>query len=371
MNNQQTESKPEKNTVKTVIRPALIVSDKTISDYQSYLNHLLVGLVDKSITVALVCDSQWQIEPLVLPSIELIQHNLLSLPWLGAVSYRKLIEQLIDFKPTVLHCICEKELRLVKKLAQQMDLPFILSVNSLNRFRIPGRLMNNLFAVIVSSQTIAENIINTKPALAERLKLINMAAFVDGPTNCFTQLNQQVCMVSAGPLKDESVFECLLSAIRYLAIEGYEFMLFIMGQGPAERRLRKRISNLGISEVVTIVPQLQDWRSILSAADIFIRPWPEKTFSPLLLEAMSTGTAVAACTGGVDDLIIDGQTAVVFDQEDEISIMNTLRALLNRPEDAHNLAVRAQEYIKENHKVSDMVDSILQTYQQASSLDIT
>ncbi|MHC4271305.1 MAG: glycosyltransferase, partial [Planctomycetota bacterium] len=130
------------------------------------------------------------------------------------------------------------------------------------------------------------------------------------------------------------------------------------------------ISELGISEAVTIIPQMQDWNPILSAADIFIRSWPQKVFSSLLLEAMSTGTVVAACTGGVDDLIIDGQTAVVFDQEDEISIMNTLRELLNRPEDAHKLAAGAQEYVKQHHKVSDMVESIIRIYQQAPSLDM-
>ncbi|MHC4264637.1 MAG: glycosyltransferase family 4 protein [Planctomycetota bacterium] len=368
MNNEKTESKSGNDTVDTAVRPALIVSDKTINDYQNYLNHLLVGLVDQSIPVGLVCDSQWEIESLVPPSIELIEHNLFSLPWLSALGHKKLLEKLNDFKPTVLHCICEKEIKLVQRLAQQMDLPFMVTVNSLRRLHMRRHLLKNLLAVTVSAPSIAENIIKTNPALADRVKVINMAVFVEESTNCFINLNQQICMVTAGPFKDESIYKSLLGAIRYLAIDGYEFMLFIMGSGSAERKLRKIISALGISEVVTIVPQLENCRSILSAADIFIRPWSDKTFSPFLLEAMSVGAVVAACTGGVDDLIIDGQTAVVFDGNDEISIMNTLKELLNRPEDAHQLAVRAQQYIKEHHKVSDMVDSILQTYRQASNL---
>jgi glycosyltransferase involved in cell wall biosynthesis len=368
MNNDQTESKSANNTVEKITRPALIISDKTISNYQAYLNNLLVGLADQSIPVALVYDSRWEVDSLTPPSIELIEYHLIPLPWFNAVSYKKIFQQLTDFKPTVLHCICESEIKLVQKLALEMDLPFIVTVNSLRRLKIPRRLLKNLLSVTVSAKSIGENIKKVNPKLADRVNVINMAAFADESNGCFSDLNKQVCVVTAGKFNNKSVFECLLEAIRYLAIDGYDFILFIMGQGPAERKLRRRISNLGISEVVTIVPKMQNWRSVLSSADIFVRPLPEKIFDPLILEAMSTGTAVAACAGGVDDLIVDGQTAVVFDGNDEISIMNTLKELLNRPEEAHDLACRAQQHIREHHKVSDMVEAIIQTYRQASNL---
>ncbi|MHC5073713.1 MAG: glycosyltransferase family 4 protein [Planctomycetota bacterium] len=370
MNNDQTELKPANDNVDKVMRPALIISDKTISNYKAYLNNFLVGLADQSIPVALVYDSKWEVESFIHPSIELVEYNHIPLPWFNAFSYKKIFQQLTDFKPTVLHCICESEIKLVQRLALEMDLPFIVTVNSLRRLKIPRRLLKNLLSVTVSAQSIGENIKRAKPRLADRVKVIKMAAFVDESNGCFYDLNKQICMVTAGKFNNESDFECLLEAIRYLAIDGYDFMLFIMGHGPAERKIRKRISNLGISEVVTMVPKMQNWRSVLSSADVFIRPFPEKIFNPLILEAMSTGTAVAACAGGVDDLIIDGRTAVVFDGDDEISIMNTLKELLNRPEDAHNLASRAQQHIREQHKVSDMVEAIIQTYRQASSLSM-
>jgi len=359
------QSKPEKSGRSgKPLRPALVISDKTISEYQTFLNHLLVGLAEQSIPVALVCGSKWRIDPLVPPSIRLIQHDLVPLPWVYEFGYNRLLEELAGFKPTILHCLCENGLRLVKKLAWQLDLPFIVTVNSLRGIRVPRYMLDRVRAVTVSARSIGENIQRRKTRLADRVKVISMSAFVDKPVSCFRNRNQQICMVTAGSFQDESMYENLLAAIRRLAIEGYEFMLFIMGQGPAERKLRREISLLGLSEVVTIVPRLQGWRSVISSADIFIRPWPEKSFNPLILEAMSTGTAVAACTGGVDDFIIDGQTAVVFEGNDEISIVRTLKGLLDRPEDAYNLAVQAQQHIKENHKVSAMVEAFTQLYRQ-------
>ena len=75
--------------------------------------------------------------------------------------------------------------------------------------------------------------------------------------------------------------------------------------------------------------------------------------------------AVAACKGGVDDLIIEEQTAVVFDPGDELSIYSSLQRLFDRRELARQIAGGAQEYLRENHTVSNMITSTLRTYRDA------
>ncbi len=80
---------------------------------------------------------------------------------------------------------------------------------------------------------------------------------------------------------------------------------------------------------------------------------------------MSVGSAVAACKGGVDDLIIEGQTAVVFDPNDELSIVGVLQRLLDRRDFARKTAKAAQQYLKDNHTVSKMISATLQTYHEA------
>jgi glycosyltransferase involved in cell wall biosynthesis len=124
---------------------------------------------------------------------------------------------------------------------------------------------------------------------------------------------------------------------------------------------------LDLLQVVTIVPRKMPWRSILASGDIFVRPGPDNAFDPLLLGAMSVGTAVAGCRGGVDDLLIEDQTAVIFDSKDELSIMRTLQKLLDRHEFARKIAKNAQEYIKKNHSVSNMISSIFRIYNDAKS----
>jgi glycosyltransferase involved in cell wall biosynthesis len=217
----------------------------------------------------------------------------------------------------------------------------------------------------VSAQSIAANIAQVYPKYAERIKQIDIGTFAGESSVCFSEPSRLPSMVIAHPLDNVDKLENLFGAVRHLTIEGYEFMLVVIGGGRAERQLRRLLAALGLLQSVTIIPRLRPWRSVVGAGDIFIQPVASTSFNPLLLEAMSIGSVVAACKGGVDDLIIEDQTAVVFDPSDENNIMRSLQRLLDRRELARRIAEGAQQYLREHHTVSNMISSIMQTYRQA------
>ncbi|MHC4567916.1 MAG: glycosyltransferase [Planctomycetota bacterium] len=114
-----------------------------------------------------------------------------------------------------------------------------------------------------------------------------------------------------------------------------------------------------------MVSRLRPWRSVLAAGDIFIQPQPRGVFDTSVLGAMSVGTAVAGCTGGVDDLIIEDKTAVVFDPKDDLSIVRSLKRLLDRREFARQIATNAKQHMAENHSASDMIAATIGAYRGA------
>ncbi|UCE99887.1 MAG: glycosyltransferase family 4 protein [Planctomycetota bacterium] len=350
------------------LRPALVASEKTFSEYSTFLEHLLVGLADESIPTALVCPADYRAGAIIPPSVEIISHPAFNLPLLWSQNRRKLVERLSDFKPTVLHCLCESKASLVRHLAWQMNLPYLLAVNSLQRrFDRLFISASRCAKIIVPAKSIAANIAEVYPRFAQRIELINIGTFTSELSTCFSQQSQLASLVTAHPLKNANDFENLFGAVKHLAIDGYEFMLVITGDGHAEKHIRKMLAALGLSQIVSIVPRLELWRSVLAAGDIFIQPRPSTAFNPLLLEAMSAGAVVAGCRGGVDDLIIEDKTAVLFDPDDELSIHGVLKYLFDRRECAQQLARQAQQYLRENHAVSKMVSSIMQTYQDAQN----
>src|SRR4030042_579897 len=241
-------------------------------------------------------------------------------------------------------------------------------VNSLQkRF---GRLFisqSRCAKIIVPAETIAANVAKLYPAFADRIERINIGTFVSETSSCFREPNWLPSILTALPLDNESDFNNLFGAAKHLAIDGYEFMLVITGGGRAEKQVWKLLTARGLSQIVTFVPRLEMLRSVLAAGDIFIQPQPSNTFNPLLLEARRVGAAVAGCKGGVDDLIIEDKTAVVFDPADEFSIYDTLRRLFDRRELAQQIATAAQQYLRENYTVSNMISSTLQAYYDAQS----
>jgi glycosyltransferase involved in cell wall biosynthesis len=354
-----------KNSRKSV-RPALIASGHTLCEYSIFLEHLLVGLADESIQSVLVCPAGCDAEGVESSSVEVISHPVFDLPFMGHRNRKILIEQLEKFRPTVLHCLCESKARLTRQLAQAMGLPYVLMVNSLQSR--PGQLSisaRRCAKIIVPAKSIAMNLTRIYPKFARRIEQINVGSFVGQTSNCFSEPARLASIVAAGVPRDPGEFENLFEAVRHLVIEGYEFMLVVMGAAAAEKQLRKLISTLGLWQVVSIVPLLKSWRGVLAAVDIFVQPAVSYSFNPLLLEAMSVGASVASCKGGVDDLIIEGQTAVVFDTDDQLSIKAALQRLLNSRDMARKLARACQEYLRENYTVSNMIASILRSYEQA------
>jgi len=348
------------------VRPALIASENTASEYSVFLEHLLVGLADEAVPVTLICPPQCEIDSVLSGSAEIIRHPAINLPFMGRQNRNWLIEQLLKFKPTVLHCLCESKGGLTKQLAQQLHLPYVLTVNSLQTQA--GQLSispDHCVRIITPARSIADSVARTYPRLAERIEQINIGTFVEEKTRCFSEPSRLASVLMAHPLDDAADFEDLFSAVRHLGIAGYECALVIMGTGRAERQLRKLLAALDLLQTVTIVPRLRPWRSVLAAGDIFIQPRPSIAFSPSLLEAMSVGLAIAACKGGVDDLIIEDQTAAVFDPSDELSIRGCLQRLFDRPDFARKLARGAQNYLRANHSVSNMISATVQAYHQA------
>ena len=144
-------------------------------------------------------------------------------------------------------------------------------------------------------------------------------------------------------------------------------MTVIIGDGPDEKALRSVVSSLGISKNITIIPRTEPWRAVLSACDIFIEPRQNRFFNLMLLEALSAGVAVAGCKGGVDDLIIKGQTAAILEKNDEQNIYFCIRHFLDNPQAARELAVSAQNYVRNNHTVSKMFAETIECYRNAQT----
>ena len=348
------------------LRPALIASREMLYEYSYVINHILAGLIDESVPTLLVSTPDSSAEHIVPPSVEVIKYPFYNLPFLGSQNRKILLEQLSGFKPTLLHCLCPSHAILTKKLAKELSIPYILSVNALQRdFTADFLSKKRLAKIIVPSEIIKNTLYVKYPEMSGRITMVHPGSFAEDSPVCFKNPSRVPSLVTASPLRRLEDFLPLLNAARRLAIDGYDFILVIAGNGPAESKLMRTISSFGLSPQTTLVPQPKNWRQVISGADIFIQPRPVFRFNPLLLEAMSAGVAMTACKGGIDDLLIDQKTCLLFEQDDELSIYSCLQKILDDRNVAKNIAAGAQDHIRRNYSVAQMIEDLLTVYRQS------
>jgi len=268
--------------------------------------------------------------------------------------------------PTVLHSFCHSRAKLTKQIAKELNIPYVITFNSsaikLKRRDISSHHCASLTA---SSKVIAANIAKKYPPLKDRIIQINIGAFVEDRCACFSTPRQITSIIVNQPLDNIFNFEILLNATKHLTIDGYEFILVIIGTGPAEREIHELIKRLSLTQVVTMIPEMQPLREIFSGADIYVQLKKKIGFNISLLEAMSVGMAVTASRQCNDQLLIEDKTALFFEENDELSLYSCIQKLLNKHENAKQIALAAQENLREFYSVSKMVSLLVETYKNA------
>jgi N-acetyl-alpha-D-glucosaminyl L-malate synthase BshA len=107
--------------------------------------------------------------------------------------------------------------------------------------------------------------------------------------------------------------------------------LLLLGDGPEKRNVQARIEELGISDRVRFLGQLDNMEQVMPLADLVLLPSLHESFGLVALEAMSCGTAVIATDrGGTGEFIDPGHNGFLCDPHDVDTMAETgIRLLKN------------------------------------------
>ena len=345
------------------IRPVLFAGQFGLAQSRYTIRRLLSGLVGSAHGAALVSSGQADFADVLAPTVEFVEYPMLKLPLFRVQNRRILLDRLSRFKPTVLHGFWPDNPELVSWVSRKLGVPYVLSfyqrVSKISRLYLDAR---HASALVAPFQYIADDLAHQWPYLKDRVRLIEPGCYVEDQCACFDREDQNASLILIQPLERLTPLEPLLQAVRHLALDGFEFALGIIGTGPAEMAVRRRIRALGLMPVVTLVPELKPMRSLLEGCDIFIHLENSAACNMAMLEAMSLGVAVAGTSDPGQELLKDQQTAAVFETDDEIQIYGTLKKLLTQREWTRQLALEGQVLLRKNHRVSQMLESLTQLY---------
>lgn len=359
----QPQAEPAPNVL---IRPVFLVNRSVFMSHASYIRRILFGLLGTAHTSALVCPGSVDAETILCPSVESIQHPALQLPVFCIQNRNILLERLARFKPTVLHTFYPGQVRLAYHLSQTLDIPYIVTFHqppsSWLRYTKP---MLHAARLIAPSEAIEAQLRDAWPKLQDRIERVHLGAFVEQRCSCFSRPECMPGMIAVAPLKSLKTFAPFLNALRHLALDGHELTVALIGSGRAENAIRSHIRKLGLKSIVTVIPPIRPLRNIFSGADMYVHLSDEGAIDGQLLEAMATGLAVVGAPETTSGLLEDGETAMFWDPQDELSIYDRLKKLLSAREKTRQLALNAQAHLSQYNSVSGMVDRLVTTYTEA------
>ncbi len=174
------------------------------------------------------------------------------------------------------------------------------------------------------------------------------------------QLNphgDRVVVGYAGQLIARKRIDVLMRALAGPGFEGLPWHLALAGKGPDETMLRDLAKQLGIEDRVTFsgfVEGVHDW---LKAIDIFVLPSFIEGFGYVLAEAGAAGKpSVAYRASSIPEVVIDGETALLADEGDDVGMASQLRKLVADPDLREKMGGAARRDVFERHGLDGMVD---------------
>ncbi|UCE27373.1 MAG: glycosyltransferase family 4 protein [Candidatus Coatesbacteria bacterium] len=148
----------------------------------------------------------------------------------------------------------------------------------------------------------------------------------------------------------------LTEAVAVLRSDFPDARYLYVGEGPREREVAEQVSLLGVGDVVRMTGFVDDVPAVLAASDVFCLPSYSEGLSISVMEAMAAGLPVAASrVGGNPELIIDGETGLIFESFDPGDLADKLAKLLGNTEARRAMGEAGRRRVLSEFTLDDMV----------------
>ena len=242
--------------------------------------------------------------------------------------------------------------------------------NRLNRWSLPSAAR-----VITVCQAFADQL--TQAGVREnRLRVCHNS--VVAPRTLTTDERQELknrfkisrderVMLSVGRLSREKGHADLISAVAHLRDFDplLKFKLIIAGEGPEQEHLEQAVRRHDLIERVCFVGHVHEVAPFYSIADVLALPSHSEGSPNVLLEAMAAGIPIVATNvGGVPEIAVAEENALLVSAHEPQALARSLHRLLKTPDLANNLSASAQARVKRDFSPQAYVHSLIEIYRE-------
>jgi len=173
-------------------------------------------------------------------------------------------------------------------------------------------------------------------------------------------LNNEFAIITVARLERRKGLEFLIRALPELR---FPFICLLVGDGEERGNLENLSENLGVSDKVKFLGQIdsKEIPGYLAAADCFVLPSLEEGFGIVVLEAQAAGLPVIGTNiGGIKDIIKDGKTGLLVEPADPKELADAIARVYS-----------GQKFTKpdlEKYDWNKIADQVKEVYQKALNL---
>ncbi len=170
---------------------------------------------------------------------------------------------------------------------------------------------------------------------------------------------------TAGRLVSQKGIDIFIRAAGRIVYRYDRVCFYIAGEGPERSRLEFLRDLLGLQEKVFFLGDVKQMRSFLKDLDIFVLASRSEGLSIALLEAGCAGLPlIASATGGIPEIVRDGETGILVPAEDELSLAEAIISLLEDSEKRKNLGDEAGRDIRKRFNEDNMLKETEKVYNE-------
>jgi len=168
-----------------------------------------------------------------------------------------------------------------------------------------------------------------------------------------------------GRLSPEKGPADLLRALRPVLQGEPNALVMLVGDGPLAESLREQVQEYGVAENVRFLGNVQDVRTHLWAADLFVLPSRAEGMSNAALEAMACGLpCIATSVSGTPELFGDNEAGIVVPSGQPQRLSEAVLQLWRSPEEASRLGAAAAAKVRSSYSLDAVVERYLELYRE-------
>lgn len=278
------------------------------------------------------------------------------------------------FVPALLHAQ-NPEVDRVAAHAARRGIPVFLSIHTALRRRqrvhLPVPLLKG---VVAGSQEIREVLVNHRRVPRDLIRIITTGVDAqsfrpDGHIRPRRRFFVPVVGM-VGRLESHKGAHIFIQAAKIVADQGHDVHFVLSGDGPENENLRERVQALGLEGRFTFAPESRDYRSLLGALDILVRPATREGLGMSLLEAMACGKPVVATgVGSTYGIVRDGETGYIVPRGDTAKLAIAVTKLVTQPAKALEMGRRARKLVEESYDITEKAKETVAFYRERLAAD--